>query len=96
MTEAALILLLALAVVALAAERARGPVVVTTRQGESIRGQRVVAARFGVALEHAELLGGGHKLAGRVEIPRSNVAMVQRLPTERPAPAPAERKAEAA
>lgn len=53
-------------------------VVVTTKQGDSIRGTRTFHL-WRVVLHDAEILEHGAKLEGRVEIPRSNVAMVQVL-----------------
>lgn len=53
-------------------------VVVTTKQGVSIRGRRVFSVH-GVVLVGAERLDDGAAIQGSVTIPRSNVAMVQKL-----------------
>lgn len=53
-------------------------VVVTTKQGLSIRGRKVFAFR-GVRLVGAEDLETGKEMQGTVFIPRCNVALEQRL-----------------
>lgn len=82
MTELAVLTLIVLLVLAIALLRDVGKrVVVTTRQGVSIRGTRQLTLKPAVALESCELLdaGAGSELKGRVEVPFRNVAMTQRL-----------------
>ena len=55
-------------------------VVVTTKEGQSIKGIRCFSL-FRFVLIEAELLDGvGAELEGKIVISRSNVAMVQILP----------------
>ena len=91
MTELAVLILIAVLLLAFALLRDVGKrVVVTTRQGVSIRGVRQLTLKPAVALAGAELLDGGSELKGRVEIPFRNVAIVQRL--DAPPAAEAERR----
>lgn len=53
-------------------------VVVTTKQGQSIRGIRGFHL-WKVVLYEAETLDPSAQIEGHIEIPRSNVAMVQVL-----------------
>lgn len=82
MTELAVLTLIVIVLLILAIALLRDVgkrVVVTTRQGVSIRGTRQLTLKPAIAIAQCELLDGGQELKGRVEIPFRNVAMTQRL-----------------
>lgn len=80
MTEFLVLTLIIAAVLAIALLRDVGKrVVVTTRQGVSIRGTRQLTLKPAITLADSEELDTAAQMKGIVEIPFRNVAIVQRL-----------------